>query len=224
MKYLVANFKQNFTFADLKTYLTLFIKNHQPHPEKQVILAGSFIHLPVLSQNKIGFSVSAQTVSRYPSGPHTGQIGAPELQGLADYCLVGHSEVRRELGDTDQSVTQKVKLLQQNSLTPIICVDSPYLESQIQNLKTELLTLENLFFAYEPLSAIGTGQPDTPAKANEMAFKIKNLTSKSFPVLYGGSVTPDNVREFTQQEYVDGVLVGTASLDPQIFIDLINHV
>lgn len=224
MKYIVANFKQNLNLADLKTYLTNFVTNYSPPPEKQVIFAGSFIHLPVLAQNKINFQVGAQNISRYPSGAHTGQTGVEQLGGLVDYCLVGHSEVRRDLADTDQSVAQKVKLLQKYQIKPIICLDKPYLETQIQTLKTELLNLKDLIFAYEPISAIGTFKPDTPGSANETAYKIKNLTLSSFPVLYGGSVSADNVHEFTSQEYVDGVLVGSASLDPTNFISLIDHV
>lgn len=223
-KYIVANFKQNFDLKQLDSWLKDFLTHFSATPDKQVIIAGTYLHLPTLLARQMNFSISAQTVSPFDQGAHTGSVGARELKGLVTYCLVGHSETRLESGITDKQVAKAAKLLVGHGITPIICVDTPYLESQINVLKTELLSLKDLFFAYEPLSAIGSGHPDTPENANQVAFKIKTLTSKSFPVIYGGSVNAENVRGFTTQEFIDGVLVGRESLDPISFQKIIDNV
>ncbi len=223
-KYLVANFKQNLNLSQLSSWLTHFTAKYVPVPDVQIIIAGSYIHLPSLNQYRPQLSIASQDISPFESGAHTGQIGLSQLTDFIDYSLVGHSEVRRDHQDTDKNVAIKAKLLLKANITPIICLDLPYLESQIALLKRELLSLDKLIFAYEPNTAIGTGHPDTPQNANQIAFKIKGLTNRSFPVLYGGSVTPDNVHQFTSQEYLNGALVGTASLNPQTFISLVSNV
>lgn len=223
-KYIVANFKQNFDQTQLDAWLKVFLGNFSAISDKQVIIAGTYLHLPTLLSRQMNYSIAAQTVSPFDKGAHTGRVGANMLKGIASYCLAGHSETRAETGETDKDVAKQAKLLQSSGITPIICLDTAYLDSQINLLKTELLSLNNLFFAYEPLSAIGSGHPDTPANANQVAFKIKSLTSKSFPVLYGGSVNSDNVHDYTSQEFIDGVLVGGQSLDPLAFQKIIDHV
>ncbi len=220
MKYFVANWKQNLSLAEVKNWLEVFQEHYQPKPDQQVILASSF---PFLSTIKAtGFLTSAQDVSPFTQGAHTGRVGARQLVDLADFCLVGHSEVRKELGDTDQTVALKVSQLVNAHITPVVCVDLPYLDSQIKLLKQELLELPKLIVAYEPVLAIGSGKPENPRVANEVAFKVKSLLGKATPVLYGGSVTPEVV-SLVNQEFVDGVLVGGSSLDPKQFIDLIQH-
>ena len=82
--------------------------------------------------------------------------------------------------------------------------------------------MEQLIFAYEPLSAIGSGKPDTPKNANRVAKRIKDLTKKDVPVLYGGSVNPENVKSFVDQENINGVLVGSASFEAEEFIKIIE--
>lgn len=224
-KYIVANFKQNFNQEQLLSWIQDFTKRYSPNPDNTLIIAPSypFLLLPEL-QSLNNISLAAQTISPFAGGSHTGQIGASQLQGLVDYCIIGHSETRKELGDTDLEVAKEAKLLQDAGITPIICLDQPYLESQISVLKKELLSLHGLIFAYETPSAIGTGKPVTPDLANQIAYKIKNLTAKTFPVLYGGSVSVDNIHEFTSQDHLDGVIVGTDSLDPQVFVNLVNNV
>lgn len=217
MRYFVANFKQNLDQASLKSWVDSF--KPTPSPDNQIILAPSYplLTLPFIQSLRPSLSLAAQGVSPFPSGSHTIQVGASQLKGLVDYCLVGHSETRQDLAITNEQVAKQSKLLLNEGITPIICLDTPYLESQISALKPELLQLTGLIFAYEPLNAIGTGKPDTPSHANEIAFKIKSLTSSTSPVLYGGSVTKDNFASFLEQENINGFLVGKSSLNPQDF-------
>ena len=219
MKYFVANWKQNFTLKEAQEWISRFTP---PSTKDRVIIAPSHIHLGALNPSPQLF-LAAQSVSPYNNGPHTGQVGAQQLHGLVDYCLVGHSETRKDLQETNQLVAQKVRLLLKANITPIVCLDLPYLESQIRALLLELLEIKDLIFAYEPLSAIGTGQSQSPQRANEIAFKISTLAhNHSLPVLYGGSVDQLNVNEYLSQEYISGVLVGSASLDPDEFAKIIK--
>lgn len=219
MQYFIANWKQNFSLKEAQEWFSRFAP---PSTKDQIIVATSHIHLGSITPSP-QLSLAAQFVSPYANGAHTGQIGVQQLHGLVDYCLVGHSETRRDLQETDQLVAQKVRLLQKANITPIVCLDLPYLESQIRVLLLELLEIKNLIFAYEPLSAIGTGQSESPQRANEIAFKITTLAhNRSLPILYGGSVDPFNVTDYLSQEYISGVLVGSASLDPEEFAKIIK--
>lgn len=221
MKYIVANWKQNLSLTEVQNWVDVFQKNYSQTPDKTVIVAGCFTHLSLISQS--GLICSAQDVSAFIQGAHTARVGARQIRDVAQYCLVGHSEVRTELGDNDKTVALKVSNLLKEGIKPILCVDLPYLDTQVQALKHELLEIPSIIVAYEPIAAIGSGKPANPRVANEVAFKVKSLLGKATPVLYGGSVTNSDVASFTENEFIDGVLVGGSSLDPQEFISLVKN-
>lgn len=212
MKYFIANWKQNLSLEEAHKWLDNF--NIQVKTDNEIILAPPS---PFLSQLHGKFPLAIQDLSPFSEGAHTGRVGAKQVNGWVKYALLGHSELRAEAGESDRMVSMKVKRCVEAGIIPVICVDLPYLESQIGVLKNDLLELPKMLFAYEPLAAIGTGKAADPRHANEIAFKVKSLTGKSFPVLYGGSVTGEDVAMFLGQEHVDGVLVGKASLDPLEF-------
>lgn len=144
------------------------------------------------------------------------------LAELVGFCLVGHSERRRDFGETSTLVAQKTRLLLENSITPIVCLDLPYLDEQIKELFKFDIDVSRCFFVYEPISAIGTGNPIDPIAANHVANQISFLIDNSAPILYGGSVTSENARDFVSQSRIDGALVGTDSLEPTLFASIIN--
>jgi triosephosphate isomerase len=152
------------------------------------------------------------------------------------FCLVGHSERRIHLGETDEMVAAKAAALQKVGIQPIICVG----ESAAQRKKGETLKVVRAqvtaaiaklkdgdvkpAFAYEPLWAIGSGKGCAPQDAHdvhaairEILFKKFGKTSEQMPILYGGSVDVRNVAEYLSTTHIDGVLVGSASLDPRAF-------
>lgn len=220
MTFFIANLKQNFSQTELKLYLDT-LKSPQ-NKEKIIVIAGSYPHLPLIHQ--AGFLVASQNISHFSNGPHTGSVGIEQIKDLITYSIIGHSETRRELGEDSKLIAKKAKLLLSHLVTPIICLDLPYLEEQITDLKHELLEIKNLIFAFEPESAIGSGQTENPSKANEIAFKIKVMSNnQSLNILYGGSVDPYNVSDFTSQEHISGVLVGSASLDPSSFEKIVEN-
>lgn len=163
--------------------------------------------------------VGAQDVSPFAEGAYTGEVSAQQVREFATYVIIGHSERRKDFGETEEIISRKIDQAIKNSLIPIVCISDI---KQIGNLKFEIGNSSSLVVAYEPLSAIGSGEADDPKNADEMARKIKEITPDVF-VLYGGSVSAENVHDFTQMPHIDGVLVGGASLDPQEFSKIITN-
>ena len=182
--------------------------------------------------------VYAQDVHWEDRGAYTGQIAASMLAGFAAGAIVGHSEVRRDLGDDDTRVARKLARAIAAGLRVVLCVG----ESEAQHLagETEAVVARQvaadvaplranreravqLVIAYEPIWAIGTGRPATAAHATAAARVIRRtleaagLPGDGTPVLYGGSVTAAGVREFATADGIDGALVGGASLKAEEF-------
>ena len=163
-----------------------------------------------------GVALGAQNVSPFPLGAYTGEVAADQLADLGvSYCLVGHSERRQYFGETSQQVADKCALLKAAHITPIVCVDEPYLASQLEVLRATGIT--ELVLAYEPLAAIGTGQSASLEQVRQVRDQAKKYTD--MPFIYGGSVTDESVAEYML--ICDGALVGSASLDGAQFARLL---
>jgi len=170
-----------------------------------------------------GLTTYAQNVHWEPEGAYTGEISAPMLLEIGvTGSLVGHSERRQYFGETDQTVALRVRGALGAGLRVIACVGETQAERERGEtedvLRRQLEVLEphpDLVLAYEPVWAIGTGLTATPEIAQEAHAFIKSLLDA--PVLYGGSVKPDNAEGLLSQPDVDGALVGGASLDAESF-------
>jgi triosephosphate isomerase (TIM) len=169
-------------------------------------------------------AVAAQNVHWEAEGAYTGEISAPMLVDLGVYgAIVGHSERRQYFGESDEAVSRRAAAALEAGLSVIACVGE--LEEERERGETEdvlrrqLASLEahdNLVVAYEPVWAIGTGKTATPDLAQEAHAFVKSLLDA--PVLYGGSVKPENAAELLAQPDVDGALVGGASLEVDSFV------
>lgn len=227
MKYVIGNWKSNQNLTESLIWID-GIQAIKPKfsPSISVILCLPFTDIAgfnhKLSDLNIPIITGAQDVSHLAPGKHTGEITANMLGELVSYCIVGHSERRRDFGETSEIIAEKTKLLLENSITPIICLDLPYLDEQIKELFQKNIDVSRCFFVYEPIAAIGTGKPVDPVDANHVTNQISFLLDNVAPVLYGGSVTADNVKSFVDQNRIDGVLVGTDSLEPTLFAGIIN--
>lgn len=157
-------------------------------------------------------TVGAQDLSPFNEGAYTGEEAASILKQFVDLAIIGHSERRQNFGETDQMVAQKVKQALGHDIIPLVCV---------QGKETPIPEGVNLI-AYEPIFAIGTGNPDTPENADEVAKSFKEKYGQEMEVLYGGSVTSENVKAFVQRENINGVLVGGASLIKEEFLKIIE--
>jgi triosephosphate isomerase (TIM) len=167
--------------------------------------------------------VFAQNCHWELEGAFTGEVSAPMLQELGVYgTLIGHSERRQWFGETDETVARRVRTALAQGLHVIACVGESEAEREAGEtdavLRRQVGVLEadeNLVIAYEPVWAIGTGKTATPEMAQQAHETIKAVLD--LPVLYGGSVKPDNAAELMSQPAVDGALVGGASLDVESF-------
>jgi triosephosphate isomerase len=175
-----------------------------------------------------GLTTFAQNVHWEPEGAYTGEISAPMLISLGVRgSLVGHSERRQYFGETDSAVARRAHAALEAGLGVIACVGETAEERdsgntnmvisvQVAAIREECGAPDRLVLAYEPVWAIGTGRTATPELAQEMHAFIKSLLDR--PVLYGGSVKPENAAELMTQPDVDGALVGGASLDIDSFV------
>jgi triosephosphate isomerase len=174
-----------------------------------------------LAGTEIG--VFAQNCHWADEGAFTGEVSAPMLLELGVYgTIVGHSERRQHFGETDEGVARRVEAALGHGLHVIACVGETEAEREAGEteavLRRQVAVLEaddGLVVAYEPVWAIGTGRTATPEIAQEAHALIKSLLD--VPVLYGGSVKPENAAELAAQPDVDGALVGGASLDVESF-------
>jgi len=229
MKYVVGNWKSNQNLTESLVWLDgIAAIKPKFSSNTTTILCLPFTDIAPfnhkLSDINLPIITGAQNVSHLPPGKHTGEITANMLSELVSFCIVGHSERRRDFGETSKMVADKVQLLLENAITPIVCLDLPYLDEQIKELFSRDVDVSRCFFVYEPVSAIGTGSPIDPVSANHVANQIGFLIDNQAPILYGGSVSSDNVASFVDQSRIDGVLVGTDSLEPMLFAGIINSI
>jgi triosephosphate isomerase len=193
-----------------------------------VAVCPPFTSLAVAVQVLAGtdIAVAAQNVHWEGEGAFTGEVSAPMLRELGAYgAIVGHSERRQLFGETDEGVAKRTRAALDAGLSVIACVGETEEERESGDtedvLRRQLSVLEaedNLVVAYEPVWAIGTGKTATPEIAQQAHEFIKGLLE--VPVLYGGSVKPENAEELLGQPAVDGALVGGASLDVDSFASI----
>jgi triosephosphate isomerase len=198
--------------------------------------------LQAIGNSPVG--VGAQNVYHEKSGAFTGEISAVMVEDLGcRYVILGHSERRNLLGESDADVNSKLKSVLATKLTPIVCVGE--LLEQRQAGKTLAVIAEQFegsfagcsademsrcVIAYEPVWAIGTGQVATPDQAEEVHAMIRRLltersgsvVAESIRIQYGGSVKPDNALELMSQPNIDGALVGGASLKADSFLAIVR--
>ena len=216
------------------------------HEDIDIIVAPSHTSLrsvqTVIDADGLSIKSSSQDVSQYSSGSYTGETSSLQLNKLnIDYCIIGHSEKRSLFLETDEVVSIKFKNLIKNNITPIICIGESE-EDRNKNVQIDkcLSQIKKIFkgvrkdaiveciIAYEPIWAIGTGRVAQPENASEILEEVKkyfldhNFEIEKFRFIYGGSVTKKNAKDLMNEESVNGLLVGGASLDSDEFIDIIK--
>lgn len=214
---IVANWKSNKTISEAKDWLQGFTNYDLRITNKEIIVCPPFTLLGILRDKirEVGLPIKlgAQDISPFEQGARTGDVNGKQIKEFAEYVLVGHSERRKNFNEDDAILSKKVYMAIENNLIPIFCVPNA-ISSIPQGVS---------IVAYEPIEAIGTGNPDSPENADEVAKKIKEDNARVTRVLYGGSVNADNVDLFTKSENINGVLVGKESLDPLEFLKIIQN-
>ena len=225
------------------------IKKGAPNKKAEVVICPSFVSLSEVAKvlKRSGIKLGAQDCFWETSGAFTGEVSATYLREVGcEFVIVGHSERRAYLKETDEMVHQKIKMALAAGLTPIICVGETFEQRQqgakdyilIQQTTKALEGIEvglekQVIIAYEPVWVIGSGQAVDSSEVaithqviRQSLFDLfpAELVKQNFRIIYGGSVDANNVADFIALENTSGILVGGASLKAEEFIAIIKNV
>ena len=209
------------------------------------VVCPPFVYLAVVGEalRDSSLRLGSQDVHWEDDVAATGEVGPQMVAELATYAIIGHSERRHQFGETDEMVARKVKAALAAGLRPIMCVGEK-LQEREAGMTEEVLARqtrsgldgadvpEGFIIAYEPVWAIGTGRAATPEIADEAVAVIRREVASlhggakadTVRILYGGSVTADNVAEFVARDGIDGALVGGASLKVDAFAGITREI
>ena len=222
---LVANWKQSGKRTEALTWIDTFDKERSILSKNvQIIVCPPLKALDLvaeqISAKNLPIDVGIQDIDpiEFEGEKNTGANSPALLTDSANYAIVGHSETRRNFALTDEDITKKVTGAKKNNLIPIVCISTINQVSALKSFHPDF----DAIIAYEPLFAIGSGNPDTPENANAVGEKIKEIFSHA-TVIYGGSVEGGNVKSFLQQSNISGVLVGNRSLDGNFFLEIVKN-
>lgn len=216
-KIAAGNFKMQMTEAETVRYLEKLKELLEGREDILVVICPSYLAIPgaarYIKDNDLPIALGVQDVAPFEDGEFTGEVSATLAREFVKYAIIGHSERRKNFGETAEVLAKKVSAALNAWLIPIYCVPD---ENSVIPEGVKIV-------AYEPDFAIGSDNPDTPENADRVGVSIKAKQKKVTHVLYGGSVKPDNVAGFTAMPNVSGVLVGRASRDPQSFASIIKQ-
>lgn len=239
---MAANWKMNKTVSETVDFISAFIQEVRDVSDVDIVLAPPFTSLAAAAEKvkNTRILLAAQDVFYEEKGAYTGEISPPMLVDIGcAYVIIGHSERRQYFHETDDIINKKIKAARGKGLGVIFCIGESLkereegkmfeiLEREIRN-GLEGVGPEKIVVAYEPIWAIGTGKTATPEQAQEAhAFvreKLKALygnKADELCILYGGSVTPDNVDTLMACNDLDGALVGGASLKVESFSRIVK--
>lgn len=238
-KIAAGNWKMNLGIEDAVNLFEDLNDANYPDDVEMIVFPSS-IYLELFVRVRESVAVGSQNVSQFVSGAYTGEVSAKQLASIGvEYCLVGHSERRDYFGESSEVLTLKIKRLLEEGITPVYCFGEPK-ENRESNNHEEFVSkqleevlfnfnekeLEDLVLAYEPVWAIGTGLTATKEEAQSMHAFVRKALSTRFsidfvnkvPILYGGSVKPENATDLFSSDDINGGLVGGASLKEDSFI------
>ncbi|MHB8629653.1 MAG: triose-phosphate isomerase [Aggregatilineales bacterium] len=240
---IAGNWKMHKTPTQAAEFAQALIPELDRLTEAERVVCPPFISIPAVHTALRGTSikVGAQNVHTETHGAYTGAVSATMLRGLVEYVIVGHSEVRQYQHDTDEQINRKVKILLEHGLKPILAVGESLAHNEAGETEAFVggqvcadlvgiaaADIPKIVIAYEPIWAIGTGRSASGSQANGTIGMIRRTVAELFGtdvaqmvrIQYGGSVKPDNMREFMSQPEIDGALVGGASLNVADFVAL----
>ncbi len=244
---IAGNWKMHKTIPEAKALVNDLMSKLAEVDQVEVVFCPPFTALATVKELVSGtkFGVGAQNLFWKEQGAFTGEVSPLMLAELGcDYVIIGHSERRQYFGETNETVNQKVKAALAVGIKPIICVGESLEEREagVTNslLKTqteaalaeiEASKIAEIVIAYEPIWAIGTGRSASANDANQAIGFIRQTVAGLYGaavadtvrIQYGGSVKPENVKEYLSQPEIDGALVGGASLEAESFAKLVKY-
>jgi len=244
MKFFMANWKMHKTVQEALEFLKDFIPSVQGISDREIGIAPAFVCIESMSKalRDTDIKVGAQNVFYENKGAYTGEVSPVMLKDLnVDYVIIGHSERRKYFHETDEIINLKIKATMSENLNVIFCIGETLeeresektfdvLKKQIEKGLENIEKYNSLVLAYEPVWAIGTGKVASEFQIEEAHAFIRNRLKDIYSdkadrirILYGGSVSPENIHPIMNIANVDGVLVGGASLDPEKFLKIIKY-
>ncbi len=248
--YIIGNWKMNLTVGESSVYLQKLLRLIKPARGIEIAIAPSLLSLQSLSlqleKNKSKIKLVAQNFHQKDYGAYTGEVSVAQLKGLVNYALIGHSERRHVFGETNREIRQKVAVALRNNITPILCIGETENERNFGETRdvirdqlfgglaeVSVEDLKKVIIAYEPVWAISSGKnakiatPDDVAESAELIHtELKAIYGKDateeIPLLYGGSVNPNNAGAYLTIHGVNGLLIGKSSLISDHFVDIIE--
>lgn len=245
-KVIAGNWKMNKTAAEAEQFMEKVVNAMPTSDQVEAIVCAPFLYLSSLvhKAKDSKLKVSAQNMHFAESGAFTGEVSPVMLQDIGvSHVIIGHSERREIIGETDEEVNAKTKAAFEHHLIPIVCVGET-LEQREANETMSLIekqvtvalegisadNVKEMILAYEPVWAIGTGKTATSEQANEVCAHIRKVVARltsddvaeEVIIQYGGSVNPSNIKELLAQTDIDGALVGGASLEADSFMELVE--
>ena len=247
--FIAGNWKMNTTVTEAEELVYEMLDTLDGTEGVEKVLCPPFVSLVAINMmlQDSSIKLGAQNMYFEPAGAYTGEISPLMLRELCEFVILGHSERRWYFGESDEIVNKKVKIALANKLKPILCVGERLEENEAG--KTEeiinrqvtaalggvepvvLSIAKNLVIAYEPVWAIGTGRAASGEQAAATIQSIRDVLTKvwnkgiaqDLRILYGGSVTSQNIAEFITQTEIDGALVGGASLKTEEFVSIVEQ-
>ena len=233
MRLVAGNWKMHGNRASNRALLGSILRNCVPGMECAVCVP--FPYLGEVAEQLRGSALAwgAQNVSEHAQGAYTGEVSAAMLGEFGcRYVIVGHSERRQLYGESDAQVAAKFKAARGAGLTPILCVGETLAEREAGRMEEvaerqlavvlDVVEFGNAVLAYEPVWAIGTGRNATPEQAQEVHAFLRARLPADTPILYGGSVKPQNAAAIFAMPDVDGGLIGGASLVAADFLAILR--
>ncbi|MFC2026603.1 triose-phosphate isomerase [Chloroflexota bacterium] len=241
---IAANWKMNTTVGEAIELVHKMLGALDEIGNIEKVVCPPFISLVTVAEMLRGSSIKlgAQNVYFEDRGAYTGEISPSMLAGLCQFAIIGHSERRRYFNETGEIINKKMKAALGAGITPILCIGekledneagktAEVVSRQLDSALTGMDSLSSTVIAYEPVWAIGSGKSATDEQASEtialVREKVASLynieTARDMRILYGGSVTADNIAEFVSQPEIDGALVGGASLKAEQFISIVRQ-
>lgn len=244
-KIVAGNWKMNGSLSSIEELLSGIMAGMSSIKKSGVIVCSPSVYLSAVSNKLSGSSISygAQDICQAAAGAYTGEISGSMLNDFScEYVIVGHSERRNGLGESNELVAEKFKAAQNAGITPILCVGES-LEERETGVTNEIVgaqidavinlcgidSLANSIVAYEPVWAIGTGKTASPEQAQETHFNIRSKISEkssdiadNLIIQYGGSMNSSNAKELLSMPDIDGGLIGGASLKYTDFLSICN--
>jgi triosephosphate isomerase len=241
--FIVGNWKMHLGPQESAAFMEVFIEKCKGLYEfVDIGVAPPFISIPavreVIRKKDIPIHLCAQNAHWEDRGAFTGEVSPAMLREAGvEYVIIGHSERREYFFESDEIINRKLNALKKNGLKGILCVGEKLEEREagktMQIIKRQIekglegIEVEGIVIAYEPVWAIGTGRTASPEIAQEVHEFIKDLIKskwdKEIPVIYGGSVKPENIKSLLSMKDIDGALVGGASINPHTFFEIIKN-